>query len=571
VQALLNLLSAIALLVWGTHIVRTGLLRVWGANLRRVITRSVGNRVSGLLAGVGVTALLQSSTATALIVASFVGQRVLGTSIALAIMLGADIGTSLMTRLFSLDLSWLSPLLILVGVAVYLTHRTQPAGRIGRVVIGFGLILLALQLVVAATRPIAEAAALRTVLASLSVDPLLDALVGALLAMGLYSSLAVVLLTATLAGAGAIPTPMALCIVLGANVGSGVLAVLGTLGSGPEARRAPVGNLAFKLAGCVAGLGLLGALPGWLATLDAHPAAMVVNFHVGLNLAIAGVFLGAVGPAGRLVDRLLPARELPDDPSRPRHLDPVALQSPALAMSCATREAMRLADVVEAMLVGLLEALRARRRDLCEQLREMDDTVDDLYTAIKLYLTQVSREALEENEARRWADIMSFTINMEQVGDIVERVLMDVEDKLIARGTTLSEAGMAEILELHRRLLANLRLAMSVFLHGDLKSAQLLIAEKVQFRERERSFAATHLQRLAWNTPQSVETSSLHLDLIANLKRINSHLCSVAYPILEAAGALASSRLRELEPIAPQVSAQAEPSTRSSSASMPAS
>jgi phosphate:Na+ symporter len=201
------------------------------------------------------------------------------------------------------------------------------------------------------------------------------------------------------------------------------------------------------------------------------------------------------------------------------------------------------------MLVGVMDVVRRKDRDLSRRLRAMDDTVDKLYTAVKLYLTQISREALDEAESRRWSDILSVTINMEQIGDSIERILRDLEDKLIKRGASFSEAGMAEIVELHSRLVANLRLAMSVFLNAELKGAQALIAQKVEFRARELAFAGSHLQRLAWNTPESIETSSLHLDLISDMTRINSHLCSVAYPILESAGVLSPSRLRaEPEP-----------------------
>src|SRR5205809_6300442 len=153
----------------------------------------------------------------------------------------------------------------------------------------------------------------------------------------------------------------------------------------------------------------------------------------------------------------------------------------------------------------------------------MDDIVDDLYPPIKLYLTQISRQALDEKEGRRWGDILSFTINMEQVGDIIERIVTDLEDKKIDKGRSFSAAGMEEICDLHARLVANLRLGMSVFLHGDLKSAQQLLAEMVLFRDLVRSYVDLHITRLMDNTAQSIETSSLHLDMISDLKRINSH------------------------------------------------
>jgi phosphate:Na+ symporter len=282
-----------------------------------------------------------------------------------------------------------------------------------------------------------------------------------------------------------------------------------------------------------------------LAAFDPQPLRLTVNFHLLFNIALATLCIFAINPVARFTERVLPSRPRQDDPARPRHLDAVALDTPALAISCAAREAMRIADVVETMLVGVMDVIQRKDRELSRRLRAMDDTVDKLYTAVKLYLTQISREALEETESRRWTDIISFTINMEQIGDGVERILRDLEDKLIKRGASFSEAGMAEIVELHSRLVANLRLAMSVFLNGELKGAQALIAQKVEFRARELAFAGSHLQRLAWNTPESIETSSLHLDLISEMKRINSHLCSVAYPILESAGVLSPSRLRE--------------------------
>jgi phosphate:Na+ symporter len=244
------------------------------------------------------------------------------------------------------------------------------------------------------------------------------------------------------------------------------------------------------------------------------------------------------------VERWLPA-PTSQAVDRPRHLDRVALATPSLAISCAAREALHQADVVETMLRGVLPVMRDNDLTLAERLRRMDDTVDELYTATKLYLMQISREALSEREGRRWAEIVSFTINMEQIGDIIERVLQDLEDKKIRKNRSFSEAGVAELCHLHERLLANLRLAMSVFLDGHLRDAQRLLEEKARFRELERSYAASHLARLQEHSVQSIETSSLHLDMISEFRRINSHLCSIAYPILESAGVLSDTRLRE--------------------------
>ncbi|HWH82705.1 MAG TPA: Na/Pi cotransporter family protein [Burkholderiaceae bacterium] len=541
---LLNLLAAIALLVWGTTIVRTGVVRIFGENLRRVLALSLSSRFKAVLAGLAVTGLVQSSTATAVIISSFVGSGLVGLTSGLAVMLGAEVGTSLMTVVFSFDLSWLSPLLIFIGVVLFVSREKSTAGRFGQIAMGFGLITLGLQLIVAATQPLIAAPAIRGLIVALPSDVFLDIIVGALLTMACYSSLAFVLLTATLAASGVMPAPVAFGLVLGANIGSGILAMLTSSGPPTIRLRLPLGSLLFKLAGCAIAIPLLPQIHIALQEFVPTVHAQVIAFHLGFNLVRALLFIGLTGPMARAVERLLPAPPAEPASTRPRHLDPSALATPSLAISCAAREALHQADVVETMLAGILPVLRNNDLVLAERLRGLDDTVDELYSAIKFYLTQISREALSENEGRRWTDIVSFTINMEQIGDIIERVIQDIEDKKIRKNRRFSDAGMAEIVHLHERLTANLRLGMSVFLDGQLRDAKRLIEEKARFRDLEHEYAASHIARLQDNTAQSIETSSLHIDLISDLKRINSHICSIAYPILESAGALTKTRIR---------------------------
>ncbi len=544
-QTLLNLLASVALLVWGTHIVRTGILRVYGANLRRVLSKSVSNRLSAFLAGLGVTSLVQSSSATALITTSFVSQNLIALAPALAIMLGADVGTALMAQVFALDLTWLSPLAIFFGVVFFLSRKNTKAGQLGRVAIGLGLIILALTLIQSAARPIVTSSGTKVLFASLSGDPMLDMLIGALFTIFSWSSLAIVLLSATLAAASVITVPVAMCLVLGANLGSGTIAVLGTMGTPGGGRRVAFGNLLFKVAGCIVfSLALPLALQA-IGHFDSDPRRQVLHFHVLFNLSLA---LGFIFFTDRIAALL--ARWLPDTPGtgvqaiEPRHLDSAALGTPTLALANAARETLRIGDTIEHMLDGMLEVIRTNDGKRADEIIRLDDDVDRLYTAVKLYLTQISREALDEKDGGRWAEIISLTINLEHVGDIIERILTDLKDKKISKSFSFSEAGMQELCDLHAKLVSNLRLGLSVFLTGDVKSAQMLLAEKEKFRDLERAYASQHLDRLSGQTVQSIETSSLHLDIISDMRRINSFFCSTAYPILEQAGHLRRSRLR---------------------------
>ena len=376
---LLNLLAAVALLIWGTHLVRTGILRVFGANLRQLISRSVSNRFTAVLSGMGVTAVVQSSTATALIVSSFVGQGLVGLPAALAVMLGADVGTSVMAVVFSLDLSWLSPLFIFVGVVLFISRKDTAVGRVGRVLIGLGLMLLALRLITESTTVLTQSPTVRTLLGALTSDLLLEIFTGAVLAVLAYSSLATVLLTATLAGSGGIPVDVALGLVVGANLGSGLLAVATTMRSNVQTRQVPLGNLFFKIMGVIIMTPLIGL---WLKHVRPYVpdnASLVVLFHLAFNAVVGLVCIGLTGTVARAVQRLLPVADTQAAAgSRPRHLDPSALATPSLAISCAAREALHQADVVESMLLGLHQVIRTDDQKLAEDLRKLDDQVDEI-------------------------------------------------------------------------------------------------------------------------------------------------------------------------------------------------
>ena len=529
---LLHLLSSIALLVWGTHIVRTGIMRVYGSHLRRLLSHSMAHTPLAFGAGIGVTALVQSSNATALLTFSFVAQGLMALPTALAIMLGADVGTALMARVLTLDLSWLSPVLTLVGVSLFLSRKQSRVGQLGRVMIGLGLIILALQLIVAAAEPITEARGMQVLFAELAGDTLLAVVVGALFALLSYSSLAAVLLTATLAGAGLIGMPVALGVVIGANVGSGVLAWLNASLQPPQARRVALGNLLYKLAG-LAVVPFLDPLVGWMATLGFSLQTQVIAFHLFYNTLRCLMLLPTVRPMAHLCEQLLPDRHIEQGIAQPRHLDPAALETPSLALANAVRETLRIGDLVESMLARLLEVLQSEHPQAAEEIRRLDDDVDALYSGVKLYLARMPREDLADQESRRWAEIIELAINLEHAGDIIEHMLGKVQTLKKTRRMSFSESGLEELGQLHALLSANLSLGLSVFLSGDPHSARRLLRQKRDFRQRERDLAHAHVHRLHQQVLESIETSAAHLELIADMKRLNSLFCSPAYAALE--------------------------------------
>jgi len=530
---LLNLLSAVALLIWGTHIVRTGILRVYGTNLRHVIGQNMSNRSLAFVAGIVVTAMVQSSNATAMLVTSFVGQGLMALTPALATMLGADVGTALMARVLTFDLSWLSPLLIFLGVIFFLSRKQTRLGQMGRVSIGLGLIILALQLIVEAAAPITHAQGVKVIFASLTGDILLDALVGALFAMISYSSLAAVLLTATLAGASVISLPVAIGLVIGANIGSGILAFLSTSMQNAAGRQVALGSLLYKLIGLMLMIPVLDPFVHWLDSLDFSSQEMVIGFHLLYNTTRCLILLPSVGPMARFCAWLLPERPQANGTAKPRHLDATALSTPGLALANAARETLRMGDLIDSMLEAMLDVLRGKQTAVTQEMRRLSDDVEALYSAIKLYLAQMPREDLSDQDSRRWAEIIELAINLKLASDLIERMLRKVQQQKTAQRRSFSEVGLDELAGLHSQLIANLRLGMSVFLSADPESARQLVREKRRFRAQERRLAHAHVSRLQRKIVQSIETSSLHLELIADMKRLNSLFCSSAYVVLE--------------------------------------
>ncbi len=542
-ETLVGLLGAAALLMWGARMVRTGVVRAFGADLRRWLGRASRHRVGALGVGLAVTVAMQSSTATAIMVASFVGAGLVGASPALAAMLGADIGTSLVAQALAFDLGMTQALLVLGGVAVFLASESNLWRSLARLTIGLGLMLLALRLIVATSLPLRDSPIVAEVLHALGSEPVIAVAVAALLTWLCHSSLAFVLLVVSLARVGVVELPLAFALVVGANVGGGLPALIATLPMGPEARRVAVGNLLFKLAAAAAALPALAAVAPWLARLDPDPVRQIVNLHTLFNVALAVVGIGLTGPVARLCRALIPSRPKGEDASQARYLDPSLRDTPEVALVSATRETLRMGDIVEGMLRDCLPVLHDGDRDAIDGVVRRDDAVDALHEQIKFYVTDLRREALDESESRRCTDIITFTTNLEHIGDIIDKNLMELAQKRARGRLRFSDQGWSEISLLHQRVLGNLQLGLTVFVSEDPAIARRLLAEKVEIRRLEREAADGHLERLKAGLVESIETSALHLDVLRDLKRIHSHIVAVAYPILERTGELAQTRL----------------------------
>ena len=547
VKVLLDLVGGVALLLWGLHMVHSGIVRAFGARIRHFLGSVLKSRFHAFTAGVGVTAILQSSTATALMLSSFSASGLVDLVPALAVMLGANVGTTLIVQLLSFDSSAVAPLLLVTGV-VALKRGTQTIVKdLGRVAIGLGLMLLSLHSLLSSLAPVEHAPVVRELFAAITGEPLLTLLIGAVLTWAAHSSVATILLTMSLAYSGFVTPTAALALVLGANLGSALNPLMEGMGStNPAHRRLPVGNLINRLVGCIIFLPLLDPVVQLLQKIDPNPVRLAADFHTLFNVVMALVFLFPLGMISTMLERLLPDVKAADDPSVPLYLDETAIETPTVALACASRETLRMGDIIDSMLQQTMTAILTNDRKLVAQVCEKDNTVDRLHEAIKLYVIKVTHESLDDAEGQRAMEILSLAINLEHIGDIIDKNLMDLASKKIKRQLRFSDEGAAELQEFHHIVRDNLKLAMTIFLSGDVKLARQLLDEKSRIRELEFAAAENHMNRLREGRIESLETSSLHLDILRDLKRIHSHICSAAYPALEAAGELNKTRLKPL-------------------------
>jgi phosphate:Na+ symporter len=547
---LLDLMGGVALLLWGLHMVRSGILRAFGADLRYVLSKALANRFAAFAAGVGLTALLQSSTATALMTASFCSEGMVELVPALAIMLGANVGTTLLVQVLSFNVTLAAPFLFIAGVIAFQSGAGTRMKNLGRVAIGFGLMLLALHTLIDTLAPAENAPTVKVLLGAIADDPVLCIIIAAALTWAAHSSVAIVLLVMSLAYSQFIDPAAAIAFVLGANLGTAINPLIeAARRDDPASYRLPLGNLLNRLVGVVLAVLLLRPIAAGMAALQPNLAKMAAEFHIFFNVALALAFIGLLDPIAAALQWMLPARRAAQDAATPRYLDDSAIDTPSLALANAARETLRMADIVETMLQQIMTALMTDNRGLVNEVSRMDNVVDRLHEAIKLYVTKLTRGSLEESEGRRAMEIISFAINLEHIGDIIDRNLCEVAAKKIKRRLKFSDDGAAELTAFHKRVFDSFKIACVVFMSADVAQARKLIADKAELRAAEIAAAERHFERLREGRPETVQTTSLHLDILRDLKRIHSHICSVAYPVLEAAGQMQAADIVESDPI----------------------
>jgi phosphate:Na+ symporter len=540
----LTILGGVALTLYGVQQVRESVTQGLGPQLRLLIEKSTHNRLKAFAAGIVVTGLIQSASATSLIVTGFAARHLISVLAALAVMLGADVGTAIVAQVFSLGFHGLGPILVFVGMV---TAAWFPIGKykyIGSVMVGLGVMLVGLGIITHTAEPMQKSDNLRTLMAALSGDLMMTFLLGALITWLAQSSLSVVLLIMSFAGVGIMDPETAFALVLGTHVGATITPMILNARQKNDARPVAFGSFLMRLMFCLAVLPLLAIFPDKASLLGATPGRQVVNFHMVFSLARALLFLPLLSPIAKGLVKLFPWTRDENDPSLARYLDNRDLVVPTVALATAERETLRLGDLVLSMLEEVKTIFERHDRDRLEKLFNRDNHVDRLYDQIKLYMTQLSREVMTAEQAKRHLELLMFVINLEHIGDIIVKNLCELANKKWRDNLSFSKQGWEEIERYHKHVCDNFRLALTVFQSRDPLLARDLVRHKEALQLETANTAGSHFERLRQGLMESLRSSSLHLDIIRDLRRINDYLTSVAYGILEAHGAL-QSRIKE--------------------------
>jgi phosphate:Na+ symporter len=528
-----TLLGEIGLLLYGIKIAGEGLQKAAGARIREILSSLTRNRLVAVLVGAMITVLLQSSSATSVMLIGFVSSGLMSLPQTIGVILGADIGTTVTVQILSMNIYDYAIVVIGVGVAM-MFHGRAEVKNVGQGILGFAFIFMAIGLISSTVSPLKENELFRTLLLSLQESPFLILLLSTIFTSLVHSSAATIGIALAFSLQGLITLSGAIPIIFGANIGTCTTALISSIGATVEARQVAAAHILFKILGVAIFYPFMDQLADVVARSASDLPRQIANAHTFFNIGITVIFLPLAGPMARLIQWMVP--EMAEEARfAPKYLDERVLSSPSLALGQAARESLRMADIVQEMFRESIEAFRRDDVKLVERLEERDNDVDLLDREIKLYLTRLIQESMEEGQSKRQIQILSFINDMENIGDIIDKNLMELAKKKVGKGLSFSGEGLNDICELHQKVSENFDLAISAFASGDLELARRLIARKAVIGEMERELKQAHIQRLQLGLRESIDTSAIHLDVLTNLKRINSHICNITYTMLAAA------------------------------------
>jgi len=543
-QIIIQIAGAAALLIWAVRLVRTGVERGFATPMRKWLRHSTRNRLIAATTGMGAAVLLQSSTAVAVLLSNFVSKGVLTATTGLVILLGADVGSAVVTQLLIVRQPILIPFLLLFGVIVFLRSEGSSARQIGRIMIGLALIFVSLDMIRIATEPMISNPGTQIVMAYLGRDLLTAFVIGAVFAWGIHSSVAAVLLFVTLTGQTVLPISAAAAMILGANLGGGFIAYILTYSAPIVARRMIVGNLFLRGGGASLAVLLITLIPELLMNLGTTPARQAINLHLIFNLILAITALPFVGVIMTILSYVM--KEKPNkigDLDTVSALDKNLLDRPQRAIDCTARELLGMGQKVERMLTAVEPLYDQWDSAAAQMIEDQDGSIKQMHLDVKLYLARLGQIGLDEELSRRSMELASISSSLDTASDAIARIMLDLARRLDNQKLQFSAQGREEIKDFTDRVQSNVQLALNVMMNQNPAEARELVEAKEKVRKVEQKLQRSHIGRLREGLSESIDTSNIHQETLRALKQVNTAFSMVGHPILLKSGDLLKSRL----------------------------
>jgi phosphate:Na+ symporter len=520
VVLLMTLFGGLALFLHGMDRMTEALKAVAGDSMRSVLARLTSNRLFAVATGAGVTAVIQSSSVTTVLVVGFVTSGLMTLSQAAGVIFGANIGTTITAQIIALDVTRYALALVAAGFTVSFFGKREQARARGTVVMGLGLIFFGMGVMGEAMEPLRSEPAFTDAMVSLS-SAWLGILVGAGFTAVVQSSSATTALVIVLAGQGLVPLEAGIALILGANIGTSVTALLASIGKPRDALRAAAIHTGFNIGGVLLFLPFIGVLAGVVQGIGGGLAREIANAHTIFNLVATIIFMAMLTPFVNFIQRLVKDRPEPEERRiRAKYLDRELLRTPPLALDRARLEMNRMTDRVRTMLDRSVPLILDGTRQELSDLEAMDDEIDDLHGHIITYLGMIGKQSLSDSDSDELVGLMEATNNLEAIGDIIETNLVALGFGRIEAGFQVSPATREIITGFHDAVKRGFDGAMIAVTQRNEQEAARVSAMKDEINSLERAAALHEAERLVAPEPNRVEAYRFEIDVINNLKRI---------------------------------------------------
>lgn len=533
---IVGLLGGLALFLLGMELMTEALRLVVGDKARALLEKLTSNRFAGLLTGAGITAVIQSSSVTTVLVVGFISAGLMSFVQSIPVILGSNIGTTITAQIIAFNVTSWALVFVAVGFGVNAMAKRQSRRSQGSAVMGLGLVFFGMVVMGEAMSPLRTYEPFIEAMATLD-NPLLGILAGAIMTALVQSSSATTGIVIVLASQGLITPEAGIALVLGANIGTSVTALLAAIGKPRDAQRAAVAHLIFNVVGVLIWIPFVGWLGNVVGSIGGGTAREIANAHTVFNVANALIFLPFVNQFAALVTKLVPDK-VTDGLLRPKYLDSSLIRSPSLALAAARMEMLRMASRVQGMLADILPAAVDGTVDDLADVEEMDDEVDVLHGLLLEYLGDIGEARLSEASSDELMDLFEATNALEAIGDIIETNLVVLGQQRIGASISVSDETREVLKIYHRSVYEAFQLALIAVTQKDQAAARKVGKMKSHIRNLERAAATHEAERLVADEPNRVATYRFETDLIANLKRIyyfSRRIARVAVPESEQA------------------------------------